>query len=69
MINDFLIDYLNEECNSGLCSDVSLYNHTVNGNNVIVVIDLCPSDMYSACTEEFNVGILDLMAFIYKKVK
>jgi len=69
MINDFLIDYLNEECNAGLCSDVALYDHTVSGNNVIIVITIDPNDMYCFSNQTFNVGLLDLMAFIYNKVK
>ena len=68
MINDFLIEYLNEECNAGLSHDVSVHEHTISGNDVTVVIDLNPNDMYSD-TKDFNVDLIDLMAFIYKKEK
>jgi len=68
MISDFLIDYLNEECNAGLSHDVSVHGYTIYGNAVTVVIDLNPNDMYSD-TNDFNVDLIDLMAFMYKKVK
>jgi len=69
MINDFLIDYLDEECNAGLPYCSVLDSYTVSGNDVIIVITIDPDDMYCFSNQTFNVDLLDLMAFIYKKVK
>jgi len=69
MINDFLIDYLNEEAGACLSNKVSLHNYTVNGNDVSINIALNIYESKLLDIVEFNVDLIDLMAFIYKKVK
>jgi len=69
MINSFLIDYLNEEASACLPSKVSLHNYAVNGNDISINIALNIYESKELDIVEFEAKMIDLMAFIYKKVK